>query len=263
MIREFLAGQNRSLDAPQVQEVGIGGFALFARVSDSTAYETQAPTSVVEDGSYIGDHLINAPIKLNISGEVSDVLINTPVQSASNRRLPTIGQVASFLPGRTASQAQRLARVVDTALDKYRSIDSAIKNGRNAYDFSGNKAGTKSLREQFVDYIEALHYGKQLVTISMPFRVHDSMAITNVTITRDNQRNALTFTLTAQKFRIAKTIFADVSEFYKKPAPAVASQTTGTSDKGVQSPESSGSAGAGAGGAQRKQKSVLSSLLGA
>lgn len=257
MIREFVAGQNQALQSSQLQEVGIGGFTLFARVNDSTSYETQAPTSVVEDGTYSGDTLINAPIKINISGDVSEVFLNPPARSASEPRLPTVGAIATFVPGRTPSQAQRVARVINTAADKYRQIDNAIRNGRNASDFAGNKAGTKPIREQFIDFIESLHYGKQLVKITMPYRVHDSMAITNVTITRDNQRNALTFTLSAQKFRISKTIFTDISRFYRKPAPAVASQTAGVSDKGVQSPESGDGAGA-----ERKEKSVLSAVLG-
>lgn len=260
MIRDFVTGQTIALQSPEIQEIGIGGFNLFARVTDSTSYETQAPTSVVEDGSYIGDHLINAPIKLSISGDVSDVFLNPPPQSQTAARLPSVGVVTSLVPGRTASQAQRVARIINTARDRYRQIDDAIKNGRNAYDFAGNKAGTKPLREQFIDYIESVHYGRQLVTISMPYRTHDSMAVTNVTITRDNQRKALTFSLTAQKFRIAQTIFTSLAEFYRKPAPAVASQVAGLSDKGVQSPESGTGTGEAAPG--RKEKSVLSAILG-
>lgn len=258
MIREFVAGQNTALSSPEAQEIGIGGFNLFARVSDSTAYETQAPTSVVEDGSYIGDHLINAPIKLNISGDVSDVFLNPPPVSQSAARLPTVGAITALAPGRTVSQAQRVARIINTATDRYRQIDTAIKNGRPVSDFAGNKAGTKPIREQFIDFIEAVHYGKQLITISMPYRQHESMAVTSVTITRDNQRKALSFSLTAQKFRIAQTTFTELSQFYSKPSPAVASQVAGESDKGVQSPES----GDGTAAPGRKEKSVLSAILG-
>lgn len=260
MIREFVAGQNRALESSTLEEIGIGGFTLFARVNDSTNYQTQAPTSVVEDGTYLGDHLINAPIRLNISGDVSDVFVNAPVQSLSAKRLPTVGQVVSLLPTRTTSQAQRVNRIINTAMDRYRQIDNAIKQGQNVFNLAGNKASGKPIREQFVDFIEAIHYGKQLVSISMPFRLHDSMAITDVTITRDNQRNALTFSLTAQKFRIAKTVFTDISAFYRRPSPAVESQVAGVSNKGVQSPESG--TGTGVAEAGRKEKSVLSAILG-
>lgn len=259
-IQDFKAGQDQALDSSSTQEVGIGGFTMFARVNDQTQYSTASPTSVVEDGSYIGDHLINAPIKLTISGDVTDLFIQPPPQSASDSRIPTVAQMSAFLPKRTVSQIQRVNNVIDSAADRYRSInraiDDGIKIGLNAGDFSGNKTQTKSLREKFVDYIESVHYGKQLISISMPYRLHDSMAINDVTITRDNQRNALSFTLTAQKFRIAKTLFTDISKFYKKPAPAVKSQVGGTKDKGAQSPKSGDGAG------KKKEKSLLSALLG-
>jgi len=257
-IQDLKVGETKALESSSLEEVGIGGFTLFARVSDQTQYSTASPTSVVEDGTYIGDQLINAPIKITINGEVADVFFNSPPRSASESRLPTVGKVSSFLPKRTPSQVQRVAKVVDSAGDSRRAINEKISLGAKPGDFAGNKSGSKPIREQFVDFIETLHYGKQLTTISMPYRTHDSMAINDVTITRDNQRQALAFTLTAQKFRIAKTVFADASQFYKKPAPSVKSQTGGTADKGVQSPTS----GEGSGAGQKKQKSVLTAILG-
>jgi len=255
-IQELKVGEDQALSSSSLEEVGIGGFTLFARVSDQTQYSTASPTSVVEDGSYIGDHLINAPIKITINGDVADVFFNAPTPSKSDKRLPTVGLTNSFLPKRTPSQDQRAAKVEDSAGDRRRGINEQISLGKNPGDFTGNKSGSKPIREQFVDFIESLHYGKQLTTISMPYRNHESMAINDVTITRDNQRKALTFSLTAQKFRIAKTIYTDAGRFYKKPAPAVKSQTQGTKDKGVQSPKSGDGAGA------KKQKSVLTAVLG-
>lgn len=251
-------GEAQALESSTTEEVGIGGFKLFATVSDSTDYTTQAPTAVVEDGSYVGDHLINAPIQISISGEVADIFIPDTPRSQSESRLPTVGKVTAFLPGRTPSQIQRVAKIIDSAADRFKGISNNVMNGRNTSQLSGNMASGKPYREQFIDFIETLHYGKQLVSISTAFRTHDSMAITSVTVTRDNQRKVIAFSLTASKFRIAKTLFADVSRFYKKPAPSVKSQATGTADKGTQSPTSGATSGAG----NKKEKSVLSAVLG-
>lgn len=257
-IERLKAGETEALSSSSTEEVGIGGFTFYATVNDSTTYTTQAPTSVVEDGSYIGDHLINEPIKLSISGDVADIFIAAVTPSKSDSRLPTVGGTNSFRPGRTTSQQQMVARIIDTAADRRREINEQMTGGANVNKLTGNNSSSKSYREQFIDFIETLHYGKQLVEISTPFRKHDNMAITGVTITRDNQRRALTFSLTAQKFRIAKTLFADVSQFYRKPAPQVKSQTAPTADKGAQSPTSGAASGAGA----KKQKSLLSAITG-
>lgn len=255
-IERLKAGEGEALGSSSTQEVGIGGFTFFARVSDSTTYETDAPTSTVEDGSYIGDHLINGPIKLSINGDVADIFVAGQVRSASESRVPTVGKVESFKPGRTVTQNQIVKRIIDSASDRRRAINEQLSDGKAAKQVTGSSAGGKSYREQFIDFIESIHYGKQLVSISMPYRLHDNMAITNVVVTRDNQRNALTFSISAQKFRVAKTIFTNASQFYKKPAPSVKSQTAGTADKGTQSPTSGDGAGA------KKQKSVLTAVLG-
>ena len=255
----FKRGEAESLESGGDIEVGIGGFKLFARVNDSTAYETQVPTSTLEDGSFAGDHLINGPIKITITGDVSDVFLPPAPVSASQSRLPTVGVVTSFLPARTASQSKAVAGIVNSAADRYKDINDRIQLGKSASSFGGNSSGGKPIREQFIDFVESIHYGKQLVSISMPYRTHESMAISSVTITRDNQRNALSFTLTAQKFRIVETKFTDISQFYKKPAPAVKSQTGGVTDKGVQSPTSGEDSGA---GGDRKEKSLLSAVIG-
>lgn len=265
--QDYKAGQSQALDSSSTQEVGIGGFTLFARVSDSTAYETQSPTSTVEDGSYIGDHLINGPIKINISGEVADVFVKRAPVSASQSRLPAIAAISSFLPRRTQSQMRRAVTTAISASNQYNALSARFKAGlagvaqltngsAGSSPLTDGSAGRKSIREQFIDFIESIHYGRQLVTIGMPFRKHENMVINSVTITRDNQRNALTFTLTAQKFRIAKTVFSDVSQFYKKPAPAVKSQVGPVKDKGVQTPKSGAEAGA------KKEKSLATALFG-
>jgi len=251
-IQSLKAGESQALDSSSLEEVGIGGFTLFARVSDSTAYTTASPTSVVEDGNYAGDMLINSPIVINISGDVADIFIAEAPKSQAESRLPTVGKMTGYLPGRTPSQTQEVAKIIDNADDKRREINERILLGQNSGDFAGNKSAGKSIREQFIDFIETVHYGKQLISISMPFRKHDSMAVNSLTIVRDNQRKALSFTLTAQKFRINKTIYSNVSQFYKKPAPSVKSQVGGTADKGVQSPTSG----------EKKEKSLLSAVLG-
>ncbi len=249
---QLKAGEEKALESASTEQVGIGGFTFYASINESVAYETDSPTSTVEDGSYAGDHLINAPIKINISGDVADIFIAEAVQSKSEARLPTVGTTESFKPQWTNPQLQKIRDIIDSLDDRKREISEQMNGGTKAAQFSGSTASGKSYQEQFLDFIESIHYGKQLVAISTAYRKHESMAINSVTIVRDNQRNALSFSLVAQKVRISKTLFADASKFYKKPAPSVKSQTAGTSDKGAQEPESG----------KKKQKSLLSAITG-
>ncbi|MCX0007971.1 hypothetical protein MP879_07185 [Escherichia coli] len=54
--------QAQSSGKDTVKKVGIGGFSMFARVSDATEYPSQVPVDVLEDGSNASDDIINGPL---------------------------------------------------------------------------------------------------------------------------------------------------------------------------------------------------------
>jgi len=256
MIRDFIAGRAQSLSGgTQETEIGIGGFYLFARVSDSTRYLAQVPTNVLEDGSVATDHIINDPLELTISGEVSDVHVRSrPIEFLPPAIENTVGSISAFLPNRTQAQLSQIRAIGQSINDRINQVDSLISIGRNAFNAFSPTTQPKALREQFVDFIESVYYGKQLISIEMPYRVHESMAITSVSIERDNQLETLRFEISAQKVELVELVYTDIGQFYKAPAPAVAGKTQGASDKGAQDMNEQ-SAG-------RKEKSLASALLG-
>lgn len=218
----------------QKDEIGIAGFTLFARVRDVTDLKSSAPSSFVEDGSFINDHIINEPLTISIEGSVGDVFIRkTPIEAEVNRANAAIGATEIFLPLRTQSQIQRVNNITSDARDKVRQIDNAIAAGENLLNF-GSESGVKSDQELFLERMEKLHYEKQLVQIDMPFRRHEGMRITSTSITRDSQSAALSFKITAQKIRIAQPVYKLNAQLSKAPSAAVTDQTGGQQDKGAQ-----------------------------
>lgn len=246
MIQEYIEGQVKSLTSQSKQDIGIGAFLLFARVSDSSKYKATIPIYALEDGSYANDHIINSPLEITISGEVSDIHIKpTTTTALQNRITSQVGSITKYAPTRTATQISRINALANDIQDGYRAIDSAIEDGKQAYNFFGNKANTaKGLREQFIDYIESVYYGKQLLTIEMPFRNHADMSIVDLTIDRNNQDEVLRFTIKAQKVIFSKVAFSTLDNIIKNPSSAVKNQLSKVKDKGSQKPA--------------KQKSLLS-----
>lgn len=241
---------NRQVESPGEEEVGIGGFKMLARTRQTFTYTSQAPTAYLEDGSFASDHVVLDPLTLSIEGSVSDVFVEpTAVVEELRRTQGTVGQFAGYLPGRTQSQIQRINGLAVGVLDKARQIDSIIDDGKQALSFLGDQTEEAALRERFVDSMEALHYGKQLVSIDMPFRRFDSMRITSVSFTQDNQREAIQFSIQAQKVRITETRFVELAEVPAaggatgagaqagKPAEGLNGQTEGETDKGAQEGE--------------------------
>lgn len=224
---------------PELEEVGIGGFVLLARVRNSTTLTARAPTTPLEDGSFANDHIVNEPMELIIEGEVSNIHVRPrPAIQLQRRVAAEIANISVYLPPRTQAQLSRVNELANDVSDALRSIDDFIDRGRQALDFFGNKdTDSKGLIEQFIDYIEALHYGKQLFSISMPFRVHDNMVMTSVEFDEDNMNENLGFTLRAQKIRFVETEVRDVTEFFPDPAGSLDGQSDGESDKGAQAGE--------------------------
>ena len=235
MIQEFLG----RLVESKKQPVGIAGFRLFARTRDVTNYKSQAPTTYLEDGSPVQDHIINDPLTITIEGNVGDVYQEkSAVETFKNKATSLLGQASQYLPAKTFAQLQKVNSLIDNVRDKVRKIQNAVRVGTNVLAGFGIGSPTKSNQEKFVDLMEAIYNSKALVTIEMNYRTFEMMRITDLTITKDASDTALKFSITAQKIRTAQLVYKKNNKLKKKSAGGVASQTAAQSDKGAQAGKS-------------------------
>lgn len=231
MIEDLL---NRQIDSKK-QALGIGGFKLFARMRETTEFKSRAPTTYLENGSPVQDHIINEPLTISIEGDVGDVYIEkTAIESRVNRVNEILGQSAEYLPDRTISQIQKLNGAVNTFRDKIREIDRAVSTGKQIL---GLEQGGSTPQEQFIAFMEAFHDSKLVISIDMQYRSYYPMRITTLSIVKDSSGNALRFNMSAQKIRVAEPIYILNSEFKKNAAGSVSDQVGGQTDKGNQSGE--------------------------
>ena len=230
---------NREKASSANTEIGIGGFSALVRVNESTTLTSKVPTTYLEDGSFAQDHIIIDPVILSIDGDVSEIHIKPTAFSEDLSRINSnVGVIAQYLPAKTQTQIQQANALIGDFTDRIRQVDKIIADGKQALSFLGNQSPTgKDLQEKFIDAMESLHYGKQLVSIDMPYRRHDNMRITSVQVARDNKGKNIKFKITAQEVRFAATIFIDASEFMKSPAAGLGGQTDGVTDKGPQAGE--------------------------
>lgn len=231
IIRDYIDGQ---FGNDETEEVGIGGFVTFARVSERFTRTAEVPTTFLEDGSHINDHIIRNPLTLSIEGNVSDVFLRpSPAIEAVRRAQVEVGNITQFAPARTQSQVSKISGIVNDVTSAIDQVDAIIDAGQQAAGFLGLiDSEARSNQEAFIDTIESIYESESLIAIDMPFRTYERMAITSIEVTRDNQQKALSFSIEATQFRFAQTIFT------QGPAPNPASgtngQTDGETDKGVQ-----------------------------
>lgn len=227
---------NRDTQSAPQQEIGIGGFTALVRVRESYNLSSQAPATPVEDGSVVNDHIILDPLTISIEGDVSDVhlrespAIRTLIQSQAE-----IGDISSeYAPDRTQTQLSQIAALANDALDATRRIDSLLDTGEQIAELFGNQdAGSVANRQRFLDHMEALRNGKQLISIDMPYRRLDRMVITSLVVRYDNETESTGFSLEAQQVRLAELQFVEVQQ----RAEGLNGQTDPEANKGTQAGE--------------------------
>lgn len=227
---------SRSRPDPQDQEVGIGGFTAMVRIRESYNLSSEVPTTPVEDGSFVNDHIILKPLVLRIEGDVSNVFIRqSPGAREFLRAQAEIGNLSGqFAPERTQSQASKVATLRSDLDSAKRAAGSVIDAGTQAIDYFGNRdTSSKGLQEQFIEAMEALHFGRQVIAIDMPYRRHEGMVITSFEAVTNNEEDSTGFTITAQKIQLAELQFVSVA----RPAAGVGGQLDPQADKGAQEGE--------------------------
>lgn len=227
---------NRETQAPAQEEIGIGKFTALVRIRESYKLTASAPATPVEDGSVVNDHIILDPLTISIEGDVSDVHLRAaPILRSIRRTQAEIGNITSqYAPARTQTQLSQISALANDALDAARRIDALLDAGEQIGSLFGNQdAGSKTNRQHFIDYLESLRNGKQLISINMPYRRLDRMVITSLTINYDNEGDFTGFTLEAQQVRLAELQFAQV----QKRAGGVNGQADAEVNKGKQEPE--------------------------
>ena len=232
-IQDFI---NRQFAETPKQEVGIGGFTALVRVRERMTMGSTIPTTPVEDGSFVNDHIIPKPLVLNIEGDVADVHLDASPSIRQFQRLQAeIGNVTSqYAPSKTQAQLSKINALANDVADAVRAIDNLIDTGDQVLDYFGNKdSESKSLQEQFIDVMDALYKGKQAFAIDMPFRRHEQMVITSLIISYDNQVNTTTFALEAQQIQYADLKFVQV----EKKSPGLFGQADSEVSKGSQEGE--------------------------
>jgi len=234
-VRQFLDGQFRDL---LQGDIGIGGFTAFARVSERLRRTSNVPTTFLEDGTFVTDHIIRDPLILVIEGNVSDIYLPP---SAINRTVAEaqeiLGVISQYLPERTAAQAEVVSSLLNSVVDQIDRIDSAVESGLQMVGLLGLTGGAAfNNSETFLSQMEAHYYGDYLISIDMPYRRYENMRITSLEIERDNQENALSFRIEATQLRFAETIFSTVA-IAPAPSEGLDGQTENVSDKSVQSGE--------------------------
>jgi hypothetical protein len=217
--------------------VGIGSYVSDVRVKESARFESSAPVTFLENGSFVNDHIINRPIVLQIEGEVSDIQERpTITQDLFKRFNQEVGNISRYLPPNTTSQINKIQSIASSVGDVIMKADDV----ENLYGLFGDKSSAKKNTKKFIDFLKNVRAAKIPIVIQMPYRKYANMVITSITINNDNQFEPLAYSLTAQQIRFAQIEFSAVENYKKNPSGGTGGQTDGAKNKGTNKPKEPG-----------------------
>lgn len=248
-----IAGTSKTSDT---EKIGFAGFTMYAIIEESRDLNSTAPDVTLEDGSKVNDTIYLDPIVLNISGSIMDVhYAKESEEGVLGTTEQVIGVIDAYLPEKTSAQISKARSVVDDIDNTIAKINTTIEDGQQILGAFGDKSGSKSLQEQFLDVIDQIHFSKALIPIEFPYRVYENMRITNVKTTQTGESNELKFTITAKQlsFRKLETVLVESTEPAPKPSTGLEGATESEADKGTTT---------GTEVEEEKSQSLLSSVLG-
>jgi len=224
-----------SLIAGDRVPVGIGGFTLFARVSDSFKLESEVPSTTVESGNEQHDHIILKPLTLTITGSVADImLLANPAIAAIQSAQAEASNVASQYAGpQTQAQLQQLSALANQAADAVRALDNLLDTGTQLLELFGDQDESKTIQQRFLSHMETLHYSLALIDIEMPHVTRHNMRVTMFEASTDNGTDTTEFTIEAQEFLTSELKTTVVAA----PSTALGGQTDAPVDQGTQAGE--------------------------
>ena len=232
MTKDYIAAQ---FENDQAEIIGIGSFNTLARISEKINRTRATPTSYLESGEPVNDHIIREPLSIQITGEVSDVFAgpvraNQIVRSAQ----ASLGLVVQYLPTRTQSQISKVSALANDVSNAIEKADRLISPSNFASFISFSNDGGRTNIERFIDTMEGIYASDKLINVDAPFRSYKNMSLSVFDYERNNTTSSLSFNLQFVQFRFVESIFVVGDRPAKNPATANNGAQADEADKGIQ-----------------------------
>lgn len=196
--------KNENESVATINANGIGGFFSEIRVTEEQNYNSTVPDFPVEDGSFIQDHVILAPVEIKVVGKIGPIHFAQKEDNFLSSLSQNVDTISVFLPKKTAFQLQQIR---NNAVNIVNTVDSYVSGFNNILaGFSGDKG---DLLQLFNDFMIDIRNSKTFVDIQMPHKTHKNMIITSFIIKTDNEANMLDYEFFAKNIIVAKSKFTE------------------------------------------------------
>lgn len=165
---------------------GISGWEVDVPTEEAVELSAEITDHYTEDGTYINDHIVSAPVRVTLTGLVGELTYSTPPRvfgqfSSLNSRL---GDIPGYEPELVAGAIQASRDVVQTAERVASEINAELARAQNlAAAFSGDLQNA-SRQSRVIQDLRSLWGTKAIVSVQTPWAFYETMAIESIRLTQ-------------------------------------------------------------------------------
>lgn len=205
--RNFLDDKANVLLKPKAAE-GISGFIFDVPDAESINLSSEITDHYTEDNSFLNDHIVRKPIKINLSGFVGELVFRAPsgvegaVQELNNR----LESVEAYAGDLTPGAVQKAQQAVQKAQATVSAINQTLDKVQNVVGFFDGEGQEETLQQKAFNNLYALWRSAEFLTVQTPWRYFDNMVIQDITVQQDGESEAITdIQVTLKEIRVAQT----------------------------------------------------------
>lgn len=190
---------------------------------ETVTHEADVTEHYTESGSYIEDHIIIKPIKIQLGGFIGE-LVHKRDNSDSGGNSATVASKLTDVDAYHDEQTDQGSQIQTASQTKAQEdIDSAQSETEQ---YNGT-AESQSLQTQAYNQIISIFKAKQVVSCQTPWAIFDSMLIESVVAKQDEDSDEISeFTVALKEARFTDTEVVDFNEDLIPQAQAVQAQDT-------------------------------------
>jgi hypothetical protein len=196
---------------------GISGFVFSIQDEDRIELHSDITDYVMQDNTYINDHIALKPMVITLRGFVGELVNNVEsgVPGLINTIQGRLTAVSSYLPERSTWVQQKISKaqtVLNSAGNFVTDIDNAIKRTQNLMETIGVTSPGKTAQEQAFSKIWSMFSSRQVFTVETPWGYFDNMAIISVALEQDSKtRQYSDITISMKQLQFATVLTAQLS----------------------------------------------------
>jgi hypothetical protein len=188
---------------------GVAGFVFDIPTGESVDLESEVTDHYTEDNMFVNDHIVNKPVKIQLSGLVGELVYRKPQGILGTLALVGGGlaSVAAFAGNYTPQFLQKAQGIIGKTQAVANQINQYLNQAQNALKAINSAFGAQQTAQQAAfNSLYALWRQKTIFSVTTPWYYFPQMGIVNINFRQDADSNDYsTVTFTLKEFRFAET----------------------------------------------------------